>query len=323
MEIPVINIAKILSLRSENESNIGYSDSVKVGEKLVKSFSTHGFALVENHGIPKENIDEIRSLSYKFFACDLDYKMKFLSKSGTTLCYDPVGSQFATPGRPFDYHECFRVPSCAYDCDWPNIKELKTKCQQFEKVCNKLLLRLLTSIGQGMGLKDSQLFLRYHKKIGHSTNTTRLKFVHYPPIPDDVVIQEYQLRVGEHTDIGSLTILFPDGVGGLQIKRRDGSFMDVPYIPGTAIVNVGDMLQYCSGKRLKSTVHRVVIPEETTNRAISKLTVGYFGCMDNEAELRKVEFNDAELDSETTKSMDFIKAGDFFNKRFNGFVNYE
>lgn len=48
-------------------------------------------------------------------------------------------------------------------------------------------------------------------------NFTILRTLHYPPIADDSVLQTGQLRLGEHSDYGSFTLLFQDNVGGLQV----------------------------------------------------------------------------------------------------------
>ncbi len=49
--------------------------------------------------------------------------------------------------------------------------------------------------------------------------------------------------MASHTDLGTLTILMQDTVGGLQVyhatQRR---WIDVKYVPDAFIVNVGDVL---------------------------------------------------------------------------------
>jgi len=69
---------------------------------------------------------------------------------------------------------------------------------------------------------------------------------------------EVFIRAGAHTDYGTLTLLFQDDVGGLQVMNAEGKYFDVTPKEGTVVVNAGDMLQRWTNGKLKSTVHRVV-----------------------------------------------------------------
>ncbi|MEV6826012.1 2OG-Fe(II) oxygenase family protein [Amycolatopsis sp. NPDC051102] len=85
---------------------------------------------------------------------------------------------------------------------------------------------------------------------------------YYYPGPGDGA-----LRREAHTDWGSLTVLYiADALGGLQVRQGD-DWLDVPAIPGSLVVNIGDLMAFWTGGRWASTVHRVVSPEHFAQRA--------------------------------------------------------
>ena len=85
-----------------------------------------------------------------------------------------------------------------------------------------------------------------------------LRILHYPPI--NQTPEPGQLRAGEHSDYGSITLLLQDEVGGLEVCTRQGDWIAAPPIPGTIVVNVGDAMQRWTNDRLSSTLHRVSLP---------------------------------------------------------------
>ena len=125
--------------------------------------------------------------------------------------------------------------------------------------------------------QDPQYFVKAHSKMGlgsdHSYTTLRL--LYYPPLQPDIEIKPGQLRCGEHVDYGSITLLFQDPSGGLQVlhgmtvhvcksdevsshfqvKRSDGGgYIDVPYIADAILVNLGSLMQQWTSDTYFATV---------------------------------------------------------------------
>jgi isopenicillin N synthase-like dioxygenase len=99
----------------------------------------------------------------------------------------------------------------------------------------------------------------FDRFVCDADNTLRL--LHYPSVRRDLFrINPGQVRAGEHSDYGSVTFLFQDERGGLQVKSPSGEFVDAAPIAGTCVVNTGDLLARWSNDTIKSTVHRVVEP---------------------------------------------------------------
>jgi 2OG-Fe(II) oxygenase superfamily len=94
---------------------------------------------------------------------------------------------------------------------------------------------LMRIFGVGLGM-DKHYF---DDKIDR--HITNFSVLHYPEQPKPPL--PGQLRAGAHTDYGSLTILKPDNApGGLQVQNNDGAWIDVPTLPGTFIINLGDLM---------------------------------------------------------------------------------
>ncbi|RAI57111.1 isopenicillin N synthase family dioxygenase [Roseicella frigidaeris] len=93
-----------------------------------------------------------------------------------------------------------------------------------------------------------------------------LKIIRYPALARDAEEQ----GVGPHKDSGLLSFVLQDAVGGLQVETRDG-WVDAPPIPGTFVVNIGELLELASDGYLRATVHRVLSP-----RGADRLSVAFF-----------------------------------------------
>ena len=81
---------------------------------------------------------------------------------------------------------------------------------------------------------------------------------------------------GEHSDYGTITLLFQDQLGGLEVKDVDGNWVSAEPIPGTILVNVGDLLESLSGGKFPATRHRVTIPEVEFRRRNLRQSLPFF-----------------------------------------------
>jgi isopenicillin N synthase-like dioxygenase len=114
-------------------------------------------------------------------------------------------------------------------------------------VSARLLHELLAAIGARPDFYDAAF-------AGHPH--LHLKLVRYPGTAPHGGGQ----GVGTHKDYGFITLLLQDTVGGLQVQREDGTFLDVPPLPGAFVVNLGELLEVATDGYLKATSHRVVSP---------------------------------------------------------------
>lgn len=132
---------------------------------------------------------------------------------------------------------------------WPDLPGFRTAVEAYEQAMRGFCRRLLHPMALALGL-DRDWFAPYFVQP-----TTFLRLLHYPPqapdAPDDA------FGSAPHTDYGFITVLAQDNQGGLEVRRRDGTWLKAPPIPDTWVVNVADMLSRWTNGRWQSTPHRV------------------------------------------------------------------
>ena len=147
-----------------------------------------------------------------------------------------------------------------------------------------------------------------------SPSGDQIRFVRAPPQQPT----SSSVALGEHTDFGSVTILF-NRLGGLQVKLpasvapispsssspcseservlcQDG-WAYVRPLPGHCIVNLGDALVKFSGGRLRSNIHRVV-PPPGTQASCERYSLVYFCRPNNQVLLENLVEGEGEKDGE-------------------------
>lgn len=109
---------------------------------------------------------------------------------------------------------------------------------------------ILRALALGLGLEDEEYLLRFH--TGHE-NELALRY--YPPVKESALMREGVRRLSPHTDFDSLTLLFQDECGGLEVQKvgRKGEFFPVQPVEGALVLNIGDVLmRWSNGQYLRS-----------------------------------------------------------------------
>lgn len=257
--VPVLNLEGFRSgsptKRSEFIAEIG------------RAFRDVGFVVIEGHGIDLDLIDSAYEMSKQLFALPDEVKMKFADSSiGHQRGYTPFGKEHAKGFDIPDLKEFWHVgrenfnltaptnqlPPNVWPDSLPPFKPMMVELyRQFES-CSELLLG---ATAQYLGLADD--FLVNAARNGDSI----LRLLHYPSL-NSISNQDAGIRAAPHEDINLLTILVGASDAGLEILNRNGSWIAVPSTKDQVVVNVADMLQNISNGELKSTTHRVVLPQD-------------------------------------------------------------
>lgn len=122
--------------------------------------------------------------------------------------------------------------------------------ERFKLQCNELTLKILSCFAVCMRLPRDFLAESHQQVLPGNT----LKLIKYPKLATQPVSEIP--RLSEHTDWGSLTLLFTESPG-LELRDPSNQWHDVPLVPGGVVVNIGDALSLWTNKELKSTMHRI------------------------------------------------------------------
>lgn len=236
-----------------------------------------GFFTICNHGIPQALIDATFAASRRVHALPEAAKRE-IKLNAHTLGYMFVNESIqkrstVETARRANYNESFFCgrerspddPEAAKPFrgvnQWPgDLPGFKEAALAYQAAVERLGLTMLPVVARALDLPEG-FFADYFR-----TPYMQLRLLHYPPrdasVPD-------QFGAGAHTDQGFLTFLMQGEVGGLQIRRTDGTWIDAPVMPGRYIVNTGDILRRWTNDRFLSTPHRVMNVSGTDRYSIA------------------------------------------------------
>lgn len=281
----------------------------QLGKELKTAFSEIGFVFLKNFGMTEEEIQRVMDTSKTFFLQPDELKRPFCRKSFSSHenhGWVPQQTESLNPRRPGDLKEAFNLSSLQPDIKWPStesLRDFRETLLSFFLRCKELCLRVLRVVAIALDL-DPDVFLSAHRLIGTNENGTTLRSLFYPPVRPDAV-KEGQLRCGEHSDYGSITLLFQDSEG-LQVQTHSGEFITAPVIPGAVLINIADLMQRWTNDRLISVVHRVLLP--SAGDSSCRQSLAFFVQPDDEALITCLDGLD---------KYPPVKSGDYLMQRLN------
>ncbi|XP_051952990.1 uncharacterized protein si:dkey-10o6.2 [Xyrauchen texanus] len=265
------------------KSHVSADKLEKLSTGLRTAFTEMGFVYLKNTGIDQEEVDKVMSISKKFFCLPEDMKRPF--SRGNFSCnvnhgWVSVETESLNPRRPGDLKEAFNTTTLRMDINWPSegVDDFRAVQSSFFLRCKELSLRVLRVMAISLGL-DPEVFLNAHKYIGsENANGTTLRSLYYPQVKS---VKDGQLRCGEHSDYGSITLVFQSPEGGLQVLNRNGEYISAPCIPGAVLINIADLMQRWTSDVYVSAVHRVLLPPDGDTN--TRQSLAFFVQPDDEA----------------------------------------
>lgn len=310
-EIPVIDV-----------SGLGSPDPAAqraVAAQMRAAAERIGFFYVRDHGVPLDLMDKVFETSKAFFALPPETKAK-VTINERHRGWLAVGQAKMYAGAKIDLKESYLwgLELGLDDPDvqagkklmgpnqWPDfmpsLREVFSRYYDEILACGNRLLR-----GFALSLdRPPEFFVPHFAKP-----LARGSAIYYPPQPPDM--GETQFGVAPHTDYGGLTLLAQDMTGGLQVLNKAGEWVTAHPIPGTLVINVGDLMARWTNNRFSSNAHRVV---NTSGRERYSVAVFFDPGFDTTIDPRDL------LDDASTAKYPATTCGDYIVGRFDKAFKY-
>ncbi|XP_059667100.1 gibberellin 20-oxidase-like protein [Cornus florida] len=230
-----------------------------------------GFFHIINHGISKELYSKLCSLSNHLFNLPAEMKLK-AGPSSTIKTYTPhfIASPFfeslRVSGPNFFASAKSSVEVLLNEPDSEFSEISKEYGDQMTKLSKRIVELVLMCLGNDFERKFESEFSGCH---GY------LRIINYSP-PEFVMEKEVE-GLGMHTDMSCVTIVYQDEIGGLQVRSKEGKWMDINPCEDTLVVNIGDLMQAWSNGKLRSSEHRVVL-----KRSVNRFSLAFFWCFEDD-----------------------------------------
>ena len=224
---------------------------------FVKSLQKTGFAVLHQHPIDMNLVNEVYSMWSNFF--NSSEKHSYLFHTVKQDGYFPFKSENAKGSDEKDLKEFFHI------YPWGRCPDLlETKTRQLYDQLVELACQLLNWIEKEVPTEISSNFSIPLEKMIDDSPRNLLRIINYPSLSGNE--KPNAVRAAAHEDINLITVLCAGTESGLQAQDMNGNWHDIECDPGSIAVNTGDMLQMCSNNYFPSTTHRVINPKNKKMR---------------------------------------------------------
>ena len=240
-----------------------------------------GFFYLVGHGIEDGLIQDVLKVSRRFFALPEKDKLAIeMVNSPHFRGYNRAGFEH-TRGKP-DWREQVDIgperPALPFDREappwdrlqgpnqWPAaFPEFKPTLLAYQDETTALAIKVLRAFAAALE-QPEDIFAPIYTPAPNPL----IKIIRYPGRASD----ESDQGVGAHKDSGFVTLLLQEKQAGLQVQADDGGWIDAPPVPGSFVVNIGEILEMASNGYLRANVHRVVSPPQGSDRLSVALFLG-------------------------------------------------
>ncbi|CAN4078048.1 unnamed protein product [Withania somnifera] len=233
-----------LSMNGNKIDVINENFAKKYAKNMVKASENWEFFKLVDHGVPSETLENYTSRLHELFDLPVEQKLEGGRTSSFPLGYYASNTEYEK------------------NLPWAEILQLLQSPEIVVQFAKKVYGDKYPTFSTAM-----IEYMKEMDKLGMTKEATIFRISRFPPFP----LQEKIVGIGIHSDPQTLTILYQDLVGGLQILKDEKQWIGVRPLPNSFVINIGDTLEAWTNGRLKSVVHRVVVNKEKQG-----LSMAYF-----------------------------------------------
>lgn len=274
-----------------------------------------GFFTIVGHGVPQDLVDRMYVTTKSYFTLPEAEKRRSANTGAGVSGLRKPDHQYETFAAHVtgDLSAEDREALGTYPATWkaPNIwpsTSFQATWGSYLAAMTELSAEIMRLFALALGLEENFFGTKFDNHVSllianyyHAQTATAA--------PDE-------LRRQRHTDWGSLTVLYvEDDLGGLQVLRGEDEWLDVPAVPRSFVVNIGDLMAFWTGGRWASTVHRVVTPAGDTS---SRISIPFFYLPNHDASIepmRPLEVASAQ------QQLDRVTVGEWFSRKMRSTYN--
>jgi isopenicillin N synthase-like dioxygenase len=280
--IPLIDIGKFASADEQERA--------RVVAGVRTALEDVGFLIIGGHGVEQSLIDRVTDASLAFFDRPDSEKMRFCPEKAGSRGYNAMRGRTVGIAQNSTYLKSLQesyavgqpdVPDDAWFFTeaaghrfakniWPDgPSDFEPAMKEYYNAMARVYRDIMRLFAVALDLPETYFDSAVDK------HGSLLRLTHYPSLDSEPLPGEY--RSGAHTDGGALTILHIDDTpDALQVKLRSGEWINVNRIPGTFVINIGDMMMRWTNDKWISNWHRVVNPPFVNGRSKARLSLVYF-----------------------------------------------
>lgn len=230
---------------------------------------TSGFFIVTGHGVSPELVERMYTTTNTFFCLQDAEKELSACQAGVSglrrldtyeaFAVHATGDLSAAEREALgNYPSSWKVANI-----WPTCpRDFRSTWLEYMSAVTEVSADIMRLFAVALDLPEAFFDDKFNNHV------SMLLANYYPPRRADRA--DEGLRRERHTDWGTLTVLYQEhDDGGLQVQDPHGDWLDVPAVPGSFVVNIGDLMAFWTNGRWASTVHRVTKPSGDSRSRIS------------------------------------------------------
>jgi isopenicillin N synthase-like dioxygenase len=254
----------------------------RLAGEVARACENIGFFYALNHGVPDGLVERAFAASQRLFALPADQKLA-LKLNQNNIGYLPVNAStqgassvhkatkpnqnesfFVSHDRGPDHPDVVAHKPLRGQNRWPaDMPGLRADMMAYFAALGAMCQRMLPPFAVALGM-PADFFAPYFADEAHAT----VRFLHYPPQRD---AEDNVFGQGPHTDNSFMTALARTDVPGLAVRLPSGEWFPPLVIPGTFLINLGNIMRRWSNDRFLSTPHGVL-----NDSGADRYSIAYF-----------------------------------------------